>query len=129
MRRARLQTETFRMPRYKGSGENKLDDGSPDCVEFYSFGQHHLLGPSSPDYPALIQANRKTLEDFLHHAHGIISHLLSHLDKHLALQPNTLAGLIPLKTRPQAPRSACSKACPNPSATESTWPATRTSAP
>ena len=91
--------ESLSITRYKPSGQDKLDDGSPDCVEFYSFGQDHMLGTFPHKYPDLVEANRKNFQDFLHHAHDIVNHLLSHLDKHLALQPNTLASLIPQDRR------------------------------
>lgn len=74
----------------------RLEDGSPDCIEFYSLGQDDMLGTSAPrDNPELIQSNRKTFQDFFYHAHGIICHLLAHLDKHLGLERGTFASLSP----------------------------------
>lgn len=54
-----------------------------------------MLGIAPRNNPELIETNRKTFQEFFHHAHGIINHLLSHLDKHLALKSNTLASLNP----------------------------------
>ena len=81
--------------RYKGIGKTKLEDGSPDRIEFYSLAQDDILDLCPRDNPELIQTNRKTFQDFFNHAHGIIRHLLCHLDRHLALKPNTLASLNP----------------------------------
>ena len=87
----------YNMPtnRYKGMGNTKIEDGSPDGFEAYSLSQDDMLGVSPRDNPEIIQTHRKAFQDFLHDAHGIISHLLFHLDKHLGLKPNTLASLSP----------------------------------
>lgn len=99
--------------RYKSVGTTKVDDGTPDSIEFYVLAQDDMLGVAQRDNPEIFQTNQKTSQDFFHHAHGILGHLLSHLDKHLALKPNTLASLCPqdqasnsalrlLKARPQS---------------------------
>lgn len=91
----------------------KLEDGSPDCMEFYNLGQDDILGTTAPrQNPQIVEDNRKTFQFFFTHAHGIICHLLAHLDKHLGLEPGTLASFSPqdkpsgtslrlLKTLPQ----------------------------
>ena len=74
----------------------KLEDGSPDNVEFYGLGQDDMLGTSTPrPNPELILANRKTFQDMFHDAYGIICHLFSHLEHHLSLKPGILASLCP----------------------------------
>jgi isopenicillin N synthase-like dioxygenase len=91
----------------------KLEDGSPDCMEFYNLAQDDILGTLAPrKNPQVVEDNRKTFQDFFYHAHGITCHPLAHLDKHLGLKRDTLASFSPqdkpsgtslrlLKTRPQ----------------------------
>ena len=74
----------------------KLEDGSPDGIEFYGLGQDDMLGTSTPrPNPEIILANRKTFQDICHDAYGIICHLLSHLEHHLSVKSGTLASLCP----------------------------------
>lgn len=75
----------------------KLEDGSPDQIEFYSISQDDILGTSAAyNHPPLLKTNRPLLNDFIPHAYGVCSHLLSHLDKHLTLAPGTLSSLSPV---------------------------------
>ena len=88
--------ERASLTRYKRIGEMKLEDGSPDCIEFYSIAQDDVLGTASPrSHPKVILDSHGILEVFFNHAFGIIGKLLLHLDKHLALSPGTLASLSP----------------------------------
>ena len=74
----------------------KLEDGSPDGIEFYGLGQDDMLGTSPPrTNPEIILANRKTFQKIFHDAYGIICHLFSHLEHHLSLKPGILASLCP----------------------------------
>ena len=74
----------------------KLEDGSPDSIEFDGLGQDDVLGTSTPrPTPEIITTNRKAFQDIVHHAYGIICHFLSHLDRHLSLKPGTLASFCP----------------------------------
>ncbi|KAL6720889.1 hypothetical protein ACLMJK_002814 [Lecanora helva] len=77
---------------YKRLGGTKLEDGNPDNIEFYGFGQDNILG-NSTNHPKIILSNRQALRDMLRDAHRIVKHLLSHLDKHLCLAPGTLASM------------------------------------
>ena len=84
------------MYRYKRAGSGKLEDGSPDAMEFYNVGQDDILGTSAPGKQLqVVEDNREAFQSFFHHAHGVICHLLAHLDKHLGLRPNTLASFSP----------------------------------
>ncbi|KAL6714194.1 hypothetical protein ACLMJK_008689 [Lecanora helva] len=77
---------------YKRIGEMKLEDGSPDRIEFYSLSQDDILGNSSPrKHPDLIQRNRHRFVNFMQHANGVCCQVLAHLDRHLGLKPGTLA--------------------------------------
>lgn len=74
----------------------KLEDGSPNFMEFYNLGQDGILGTSATRAnPHVVEGNRKTFQDFFYHAHGISCHLLAHLDKHLGLTRDTLASFSP----------------------------------
>ena len=74
----------------------KLEDGSPDGIEFYGLGQDDMLGTSTPlPNPEIILANRKAFQDIFHDAYGIICHLFSHLEHHLSLTSGILASLCP----------------------------------
>ncbi|CAD6581603.1 MAG: hypothetical protein ASARMPREDX12_000606 [Alectoria sarmentosa] len=74
----------------------KLEDGSPDIIEFYDLGQDDVLGTSTPrPSPEVITINRKAFRYIFHYAYGIICHLLSHVDWHLSLKPGTLASFCP----------------------------------
>ena len=77
-------------------GSGKLEDGSPDAMEFYNLAQDDILGTLAPSkHPQVVEDNRETFQDFFYHAHGIMCHLLAHLDKHLGLRRNTLASFSP----------------------------------
>lgn len=82
--------------RYKSIGTLKHQDGTTDSIEFHNLSQDDMLGVSPiRSNPELILANRQHLQNFLHHAHGIICCILSHLDKHLGLKPGTICVLQP----------------------------------
>ena len=82
---------------YKAPGLFKLEDGNPDGIEVYSVSQDDILGtsPAPRSTPDIILQNRNALQDFCKHAFAIIRRLLTHLDKHLGLQPETLASFSP----------------------------------
>ncbi|KAL6716052.1 hypothetical protein ACLMJK_007014 [Lecanora helva] len=82
---------------YKRIGKNKLEDGSPDGVEIYAVSQDDLLGNTSQPRPNvdLIWESQAKVQAFFHHAHSILCHLMSHLDKHLRLPPGTLSSFCP----------------------------------
>lgn len=75
----------------------KLEDGSPDRTAFYNLSQDDILGnsPSRPA-PAIVETHRPEFRDFFHHAHLILSRLVSCLDAPLGLQDGTLISLSPL---------------------------------
>lgn len=76
----------------------KLEDGSPDRMAFYNLSQDDILGnsPSRPA-PAIVETHRPEFRAFFHHAHLILSRLLSHLDAPLGLEDGTLISLSPLE--------------------------------
>ncbi|KAL8888830.1 MAG: hypothetical protein Q9192_006113 [Flavoplaca navasiana] len=82
---------------YKSAGDMKLEDGSPDRMAFYNLSQDDMLdnSPSRPA-PAIVETHRTDFRDFFHHAHLILSRLLSHLDTLLGLEKGTLISLSPL---------------------------------
>ena len=83
--------------RYKGVGQIKNEDGSPDNVEYYNMSQDDIIGNVAPSsHPSLISQNRSQIKEFYIHAHAILMHLMSHIDTHLGLKAGTLASLNPL---------------------------------
>jgi len=82
---------------YKPMGLLRTDNGKFDTMRLYTLSRDETLGLSSTRKdPELFTAHRPELQDFFHHAHGVITSLLSHLDKHLDLPPGTLSSLSPL---------------------------------
>lgn len=75
----------------------KLADGSPDRMAFYTLGQDDIIGNAEPRAnPPMVERHRANFKSFLTHAHVILDRLLSHLNTHLDLPPNTLASFCPL---------------------------------
>ena len=90
----------------------KLEDGSPDCMEFYNLAQDDIVGTSAPrKHPQVVEDNREAFKAFFYHAHGIICRLLAHLDKHLGLRRDTLASFGP-QDRPSGTSLRLLKALP-----------------
>lgn len=74
-----------------------MEDGSPDNAEFYSMSQDDVIGTIAPlAHPPLFEQARPKIKDYCTHAHSILMHLMSHLDKHLGLKTGTLASLNPI---------------------------------
>ncbi|KAF4626294.1 hypothetical protein G7Y89_g11868 [Cudoniella acicularis] len=82
---------------YKATGKLKTDDGKRDIMEMYTIGQDDILGTGARrENPEPIEACREDCQDFFRQAHKALCVVYSHLDKKLALAPNTLAALSPL---------------------------------
>ncbi|MCJ1290368.1 hypothetical protein MMC34_001904 [Xylographa carneopallida] len=80
---------------YKGYGKAIIDKaGTPDRNEFYNVSKDDILALSPPlPAPALLTHHRPLLAAYIHAAHAILAHLLTHLTHHLHLPPNTLPAL------------------------------------
>ncbi|TVY15591.1 Oxidoreductase vrtI [Lachnellula arida] len=83
---------------YKPPGTLKTENGKFDAVEVYTLNQDDALGtcPTPHPNPSPFEAHQKDLEGFFHNAHQVLCDIFSHLDKHLALAPGTLASLCPM---------------------------------
>ena len=82
---------------YKGLGKTKTEDGKPDNAEFYAMAQDDMIGTVAPSaHPPIIEQARPKIKEYCTHAHSILMHLMSHLDKHLGLEAGTLASLNPI---------------------------------
>ena len=73
----------------------KTDSGAPDRCEFYALVQDDILGNVAPrSHPSVIESHRQMILSFLHHAHSIITVILSVFDTELGLPRGTLASLV-----------------------------------
>ncbi|MCJ1283109.1 hypothetical protein MMC26_002436 [Xylographa opegraphella] len=80
---------------YKPVGQMKLQDGSPDAIDFYALGQDDLFAkPTLKTCPQPIVSNYELFYDFFNQSHQTVCHILSHLDQHLDLSLGTLASFI-----------------------------------
>ena len=70
----------------------RVDDNTRDSIEVYTLSQDDILGNISPlSNPEPIEFNRNNCRAFFHAAFSAVSVVLGHLDRHLDLQPGTLA--------------------------------------
>ena len=74
----------------------KLQDGSPDAIDFFALGQDNLFAtPTLETCPKPIVSNYRIFQAFFCQGYKIVCHILSHLDQQLDLPPATLASFIP----------------------------------
>ncbi|MCJ1286104.1 hypothetical protein MMC26_005447 [Xylographa opegraphella] len=88
---------------YKGYGKAIIDkEGTLDRNEFYNVSfaappnvsKDDILALSPPlPAPAILAHNHALFASYIHSAHSILTHLLTHLDQHLHLPPHTLPSL------------------------------------
>ncbi|KAH6675882.1 putative oxidoreductase [Halenospora varia] len=81
---------------YKATGKLKTDDGKLDIMEMYTISQDDILGTGARrENPEPVEAHREDCQEFFRQAHKALCVVYSHLDKKLALAPDTLAALSP----------------------------------
>jgi isopenicillin N synthase-like dioxygenase len=69
-------------------------NGTKDMYETYNIRKDDIVGNVPPlPAPKLINDNMQLLNTYVRTAHGIIIHMLNHLNTHLELPPGTLANL------------------------------------
>lgn len=75
----------------------RTDDNKRDAIEVYTLSQDDILGNVPPlANPQTIEQRREECREFFHHAYAAVTVILSHLEKHLDIQPGTLAALCAL---------------------------------
>ncbi|TVY82339.1 Oxidoreductase vrtI [Lachnellula suecica] len=86
---------------YKGYGSAVVDEkGNIDRNEFYNIPKDDFLGISEKpfDHPQLLYQKENLIKSYMHNAHALVLTILSHLNTHLHLPPNTLQSLHELNT-------------------------------
>ncbi|KZT61835.1 putative 1-aminocyclopropane-1-carboxylate oxidase [Calocera cornea HHB12733] len=80
---------------WKRMGTTVMDrKGTIDRYETFNIKKDDIVGNTAPlPAPKLVNDNMRLLSTYVRTAHGIIIHLLNHLNAHLRLPPGTLAGL------------------------------------
>ncbi|KAL9110165.1 MAG: hypothetical protein Q9227_005225 [Pyrenula ochraceoflavens] len=81
---------------YKAQGAAIVDrQGNLDRNEFYNVSKDDLFSISSPPLPApsILTENSNPIKNFMQTSHSIVTFLLSLLNTHLRLPPNTLQNL------------------------------------
>ncbi|TVY73201.1 Oxidoreductase vrtI, partial [Lachnellula suecica] len=77
---------------YKVAGNLKMEDGTPDRIEFYNVGRDDILGVSEPlRNPEYIEMHRDDIRAYMEQAHSVVELICDHLDAQLHLAPGTLA--------------------------------------
>jgi isopenicillin N synthase-like dioxygenase len=77
----------------------RVDDNTRDSIEVYTLSQDDILGNIPPlTNPEPIESSRHDCRAFFQAAYAAVSVILGHLDKHLDLQPGTLAARCALDT-------------------------------
>lgn len=77
---------------YKRKGMLRVDANTRDSIEVYTLSQDDILGNIPPlSNPEPIESGRYNCRGFFKAAFAVVSIILTHLDKHLGLQPGTLA--------------------------------------
>ncbi|TVY14307.1 Oxidoreductase vrtI [Lachnellula arida] len=85
---------------YKRSGTSIVDEkGNLDRNEFYNIPKDDFLGISEMpfEHPQLLYKNEDFIKSYMESAHSIVKLILSHLNTHLHLPPNTLQNLHDLR--------------------------------
>jgi isopenicillin N synthase-like dioxygenase len=76
----------------------RIDDNTRDSIEVYSLSQDDMLGNIAPlANPEPIESSREDCRRFLQAASAAVSVVLTQLEKHLDLEPNTLTSRCTLK--------------------------------
>ncbi|RDW66752.1 clavaminate synthase-like protein [Coleophoma crateriformis] len=81
---------------YKGYGSAVVDEeGNLDRNEFYNMPKDDFLGLSKTPlaHPPLLYEHAESIRAYMHDAHKLVLLILTHLNTHLGLPPDTLASL------------------------------------
>ena len=75
----------------------RVDDNTRDSIEVYTVSKDAIFGNIAPlENPRPIESGRDDCRGSLQAEFGAVTVILRHLDKHLDLQPGTLAALCAL---------------------------------